>query len=108
MRIEMLIVVRGCMGTTTLFFEVGAIGWLQRVEIEDSIVLPCTFQRIQVIGIHDRQWHIDPDPDSIVGDQEWRLWTWESRPLARLQWNSEEWQWRDSFASVNKPPILLF
>ena len=70
----MLIVVRGCTSTTSLFFEVGAVGQLQRVQVEDIIVSSCTFQRIQVVGIRDRQWIIDPDPDSISRDQEWRLW----------------------------------
>ena len=45
-RIEVLITVRGCTSTMSLFFDVGAIGRLQRVHVEDSIVLSCTFQRI--------------------------------------------------------------
>ena len=73
-RTKVLIVVRACTSTTSLFFEVGAVGRIQRVQAEDNIVSSCTFQRIRVIGIRDHQWLIDPDPDSISGDQEWRLW----------------------------------
>ena len=50
-RTKVLIAMRRCMSTTTLFFEVGAIGQLQRVQVEDILVLSCIFQRIQVIGI---------------------------------------------------------
>ena len=83
-RIEVLIAVRGCTSTTSLFFEVGIAGRLQRVTSEDNIVTSCIFQRIRVIGIRDRQWLIDPDPDIVTRDQEWRLWAWGSRPLTCL------------------------
>ena len=104
-RTEVLIAVRGCTSTTSLFFEVGIAGHLQRVTSEDSIVTSCIFQRIRVIGIRDL---IDPDPDIVTRDQEWRLWAWGSRPLAHLQWDPGEWQWRDPFAGVDRPPITFF
>ena len=52
-RTEIFIAVRGCTSTTSLFFEVGNVGRLQRVTSEDSIVSSCIFQRIRVIGIRD-------------------------------------------------------
>ena len=107
-RTEILIVVRGCTSTTSLFFEVGDAGRLQRVTSEDSMVSSCIFQRIRVIGIQDRQWLIDLDPDTVIRDHEWRLWAWGSRPLARLQWDPGEWQWRDPFAGADRPPIPFF
>ena len=103
----MLIAVRGRM-TTSLFFEVGAVGRLQRVHVEISNVSSCTFQRIRIVSIRDHQWIIDPHPDSISGDQEWRLWAWGSRTLVRLQWDPREWQWRDPFAGADCPPTPFF
>ena len=49
-----------------------------------------------------------PDPDSITEDSEWRLWAWESRPLARLQWDPREWHWRDPFTAADRPPVPFF
>ena len=83
-RTKVLIAVRGCTSTTSLFFEVGILGRLQGVTSEDSIVTSCIFQRIRVIGIRDRQRLIDPDLNIVTRDQEWRLWAWGSKPLARL------------------------
>ena len=50
-RAEVLIIVRGCTSTMTLFFKVGVVGQLQRVQVEDNLVSSYTFQRILVIGI---------------------------------------------------------
>ena len=107
-RTEILIAVRGCTSTTSLFFEVGDAGCLQRVTSEDSMVSSCIFQRIRVIGIRDRRWLIDPDPDTITRDYEWRLWAWGSRPLAQLQWDPGAWQWRNPFAGADRPPTPFF
>lgn len=72
-RFEVLIAVRGCTEQTTLFFEIGEGGRLHRVSIEATLVAECVFQRVRIVGICDRTWHIDPDPDSITEDSEWRL-----------------------------------
>ena len=107
-RTEVLIGVRGCSPTTMLFFEVEAAGRLRRVPEEADIISSCTFQRIRVVGTRDRRWQVDPDPAGISGEGEWRLWAWDSRPLARLQWDPGEWQWRDPFASPESPPVPFF
>ena len=107
-RLDILITVRGCAGDRVLFFEVEDGGRLHRVRQETPLVAHCTFQRIRVIGCRDRAWHIDPDPEEIVGDPSWRLWAWERRPLERLQWDPGEWQWRDPFASSGSPDIPFF
>lgn len=101
--LEVLIVVRGCTEHSTLVFEVGEGGRLHRVNTETSLVADCVFQRIRIMGACGRTWHIDPDPDSITDDAEWRLWAWESCPLARLQWDPGEWLWRDPFAAADFP-----
>ena len=107
-RFEVLLAVRGCSEDCQLFFEIGACGRMQRVMQETELVLQCTFQRVRVIGHLDRQWHVDPDPDDVQSDPSWRLWAWEQRPLARLQWDPGEWQWRDPFASPDSPAIPFF
>ena len=107
-RTEILIGMRGCTEHTTLFFEVGDRGRLHRVNAEAMLVTECVFQRVRVVGVRDRSWHIDPDPDSITVASEWRLWAWESRPLARLQWDPVEWHWQDPFAVADRPPIPFF
>ena len=107
-RFEILIAVRGCTEHTVLFFEVGDRGRLYRVSSEATVVAECVFQRIRIVGMCDRTWHVDPDPDSITEDPEWRLWAWESRPLARLQWDPGEWQWRDPLVAADRPPTPFF
>lgn len=107
-RLEILIAVRGCTEHTTLFFEVGESGRLHRVPTEAAVVADCVFQRIRIVGACGRTWHIDPDPDAITDLVEWRLWAWESRPLARIQWDPGEWQWRDPFAAADRPPVPFF
>ena len=73
-RMEILIGVRGCTEHTTLFFEVGDRGRLHKVNAEATLVTECVFQRVRIVGVRDRSRHIDPDPDSITVDSEWRLW----------------------------------
>ena len=107
-RFEVLLAVRGCSEDCQLFFEIGACGRMQRVMQETELVLQCTFQRVRVVEHLDRQWHVDPDPDDVQSDPNWRLWAWEQRPLARLQWDPGEWQWRDPFASLDSPAIPFF
>ena len=89
-RLEVLIAVRGTTEDCTLMYEVGEGGRLHRVRCESELVGECVFQRIRVVGACGKTWHIDPDPDTITVDSEWRLWAWESRPLARLQWDPGE------------------
>lgn len=105
-RTKILIAVRGCTEEATLFYEVGVSGHLHRVQLESDLVVACVFQRVRILGAWDWTWHIDPDPDLITEEFEWRLWAWESRPLARLQWDPREWHWRDPFAP-DRPPLLL-
>ena len=105
---EILIAVRGCSQETTLFFGAGPGGQLQRVQSEAGLVSYCIFQRVRILGAHGRVWHVDPNPDVVASSPEWRLWAWESRPLARLQWDPGEWHWRDPFAAVGSPPIPFF
>ena len=102
------IAVRGCTKRSILFFEVGEGGSLLRIHSDSALVADCVFQRVRIVGVRDRSWHIDPDPDSISVDLEWRLWAWESCPLARLQWDPGEWHWRDPFVAVDRPPIPFF
>ena len=90
-RTEVLIAVRGCSQETTLYFEVGPGGQLQRVESEAGLISYCVFQRVRVLGAHGRVWHVDPSPD-VVASPGWRLWAWESRSMVRLQWDPGEWQ----------------
>ena len=68
----------------------------------------CCFQRIRVVGSLGKQWFVDPDPAGVVGEQAWRLWVWERRPLARLQWDPGEWFWRDPFSSPDSPGTPFF
>lgn len=72
-RLEILIAVRGSTGDDTLFYEVGEGGRLHRVRTESEIVVDCIFQRVRVVGVCGKMWHIDPDPDAITVDSEWRL-----------------------------------
>ena len=81
---EVLIGVRGCSPATMLFFEVEVAGRLRRVQEEADIIGSYTFQRIRVVGTQDRKWQVDPDPDGVSVEGEWRLWAWDARPLARL------------------------
>ena len=83
-------------------------GRLHRVRTKSELVATCTFQRIRIVGACGRTWHVDPDSDSISDDLEWRLWAWESRPLARVQWDPGERQWCDPFATVGSPPTPFF
>ena len=106
-RTEVLIGVRGCSRITMLFFEVEVAGRLRRVQEEAAIIGGCTFQRIRVVGARDRRWQVDPDPDGFSQAGDWRLWAWDLRPLARLQWDPGEWQWRD-FLSPSASPLVPF
>ena len=78
MRTEILITVRGCSRDTTLFFEMGATGPLQRVQYEAGLVSLCIFQWIRVLGAQDHVWHVDPDPDVLASDPKWHLRASES------------------------------
>ena len=83
MRTEVFIRVRGRSPALLLFFEVGVTGRLWHVQEEANIIGSCTFQqRIQVVGTW---WQLDLDPDGVSMEEEWQLWAWDSRPLARLQ-----------------------
>ena len=80
----MLIGVQVCSPTTMLFFDVGVVGRLWRIQEKANIIDNCTFKRIKVVGTRDCKWHVDLDADGISQEDEWRLWAWDSRPLARL------------------------
>ena len=105
---EVLIAVRGCSDSVTVFFEIGIAGQLLRVDRESELLRLCTFQRVRVLGQRSRRWVVDPSPHLVAGQPGWRLWAWDSRPLARLQWDPGEWHWRDPFAPADSPPVPFF
>lgn len=82
-QLEVLIALRACSKDgRCLFFEVESEGRLLRVEEESPLVAACTFQRVRVVAVASRRWLFDSDPSSI--SDEWRLWAYGARPMARL------------------------
>ena len=49
-----------------------------------------------------KEWHIDPLMEQA---QEWRLWIWEHRTLAEVEWDLGEWRWPPLDSAEN--PALL-
>ena len=51
---------------------------VERTRLDLDELQGCTFQRVRVVGFHQRQWHVDPSLTSIGDDLSWRLWAWDS------------------------------
>lgn len=68
----------------------------------------CVCQWVRVLKMLDSQWHIDSAPNLAACDSEQGLWAWEARSLARLQWDLEERQWRDSLRQIKTPQNHFF
>ena len=107
-RLEVLVAVRACSASgRCLFYEVQDTGCLHQVETEAPEVADCVFQRIRVLGISGRSFVIDPGLE-VLESGIWRLWAWECRPLARVQWDPGEWFWRVPRTAADAPEVPFF
>ena len=83
-----LVVVGQASNSLIHFFSITDGSHLQRDgALIDSLL---SWQLIRVAGLHGKEWHIDPLMEQA---QDWRLWIWEGRTLAKVEWDPGEWRW---------------
>ena len=84
-----------------LFFLVTTGSHLQR---DGALIDPLlSWYRIRVLGLHGKEWHIDP---LVEQAQDWRLWIWEGHTLVEVEWDPGEWWWPP--LDLSESPVPFF
>lgn len=71
--------------TFLTFREDGQLLWDFTAVEEPSL----PWQRIRVVGLHGKEWHVDPMIE-LEQMQTWWLWLWRGPALVELDWDPEE------------------
>ena len=96
-----LIAVRGISADRKcLFYEIGPIGQLCKVEIECELVQQTILKRVRIVGYDGKKWYVDPRLEDI--NNYWKLWVYGLRPLIRLSWDPGEYTWQDPLDRSSK------
>ena len=85
------------------FFSVTNGSCLQQARAMIDPLLP--WQRLCVVGLHGKEWHLDP---LVERAQDWRLWIWEGRILSDVEWDPAEWRWLPLDASKSPVPFFSY